>query len=123
MLLGISSCLEHKSPAEWAAKHKALGLKCVNFPVDYLAGEETYMAYKEEADKAGLVIAEVGVWRNTLAADPAERAKWIDYAIGQLRMADQIGAICCVMWWVRLMVLAGMAAIVRILVQSSGRWL
>lgn len=96
MLLGISSRLEHNSPQEWAAKHKALGLQCVNFPVDYLSGEETYMAYKAEADKAGLVIAEVGVWRNTLAADPIERAKWIDYAIGQLRMADQIGAICCV---------------------------
>ena len=96
MLLGISSRLEHSTPQVWAAKHKALGLKCVNFPVDYLVGEETYMAYKAEADKAGLVIAEVGVWRNTLAADPVERAKWIDYAVGQLRMADQIGAICCV---------------------------
>lgn len=96
MLLGISSCLDHKSPADWAAKHKSLGLKSINFPVDYLAGEKTYMAYKDEAEKAGLVIAEVGVWRNTLAADPAERAKWIDYAIGQLKMADQIGARCCV---------------------------
>lgn len=96
MILGISSRLEHKTPEEWAAKHKALGLKCVNFPVDYLSGEETYMAYKREADKAGLMIAEVGVWRNTLAADPAERSKWIDYAIGQLRMAEQIGAACCV---------------------------
>lgn len=96
MYLGISSRLEHSSPEEWAAKHAALGLKCVNFPVDYLAGEDIYMAYKEAADKAGLVIAEVGVWRNTLAADPAERAKWIDYAVNQLRMADRIGAICCV---------------------------
>lgn len=96
MLLGVSSRLEHTDPKDWAAKHKALGLKCVNFPVDYLAGEDVYMAYKHAADEAGLVIAEVGVWRNTLAADPAERAQWIDYAIGQLRMADQIGAICCV---------------------------
>ena len=54
------------------------------------------MAYKEAADKAGLVIAEVGIWRNTLAAVPEERAHWIDYAINQLRMADRIGAICCV---------------------------
>lgn len=96
MYLGVSSCLEHKSPEEWALKHKSLGLRCVNFPVDYLAGEETYMAYKEAADRAGLLIAEVGVWRNTLAADPVERAKWIDYAIAQLRMADRIGAVCCV---------------------------
>ncbi len=96
MLLGISSSLEHKSPEDWAAKHVALGLKSINFPVDYLAGERTYMAYKEAAEKAGLVIAEVGVWRNTLAADPEERRKWIDYAVGQLRMADKIGARCCV---------------------------
>lgn len=96
MLLGISSRLEHSSPADWAAKHKDLGLKCVNFPVDYLAGEDVYMAYKDAADKAGLIIAEVGVWRNTLAADSGERAHWIDYAINQLRMAERIGAICCV---------------------------
>lgn len=96
MYLGISSCLEHTSPKDWAAKHKGLGLKCVNFPVDYLAGEETYMAYKEAADEAGLLIAEVGVWRNTLASDMAERAKWIDYAVNQVRMADRIGAKCCV---------------------------
>lgn len=67
-----------------------------HFPVDYLAGEDVYMAYKKAADDAGLVIAEVGVWRNTLAADPAEREKWIEYAIGQLKMAEKIGAICCV---------------------------
>lgn len=96
MNLGVSSRLEHSTPDEWAAKHKALGLKCVNFPVDYLAGEDVYMAYKQAADRASLQIAEVGVWRNTLAADPAERAKWIDYAVGQLRMADRIGATCCV---------------------------
>ncbi|MDO4957428.1 MAG: TIM barrel protein [Bacteroidales bacterium] len=96
MQLGISSCLEHKSPEEWALKHKSLGLKCVNFPVDYLAGEDTYMAYKKAADDAGLQIAEVGIWRNTLAADKEERKKWINYAIEQLKMADRIGSICCV---------------------------
>lgn len=96
MYLGISSSLEHSSPQEWAAKHVALGLKSVVFPVDYLAGEETIEAYMKEAEKVGLTIAEVGVWRNTLAADPDEREKWIEYAIGQLRMADRIGARCCV---------------------------
>ena len=96
ILLGVSSSLQHSSPQEWAAKHVELGLKCVNFPVDYLAGEDVYMAYKQAADEAGLVIAEVGVWRNTLAADPDEREKWIEYAIGQLKMAEKIGAVCCV---------------------------
>lgn len=96
MYLGISSSLQHTTPKDWAAKHKALGLKAINFPVSYLEGEDKYMAYKKAADAAGLSIAEVGIWRNTLAADPAEREKWIQYAIGQLQMAEQIGATCCV---------------------------
>ena len=96
MYLGISSSLEHGSPEEWANKHRALGLKTVVFPVCCDDGEETIVAYKKAADEAGLTIAEVGVWRNTLAADPDERKRWIDYAIRQFRMADAIGAACCV---------------------------
>ena len=96
MILGTSSPLQHTTPEDWAAKHKALGLKAINFPVNFLEGEEKYMAYKKAADAAGLSISEVGIWRNTLAADPEERAKWINYAIGQLQMAEEIGATCCV---------------------------
>ncbi|MBO7613813.1 MAG: sugar phosphate isomerase/epimerase [Treponema sp.] len=96
MYLGISSSLKHKNPEDWAAKHKALGLKTVNFPVDCTASEEKIMAYKKAADEAGLTIAEVGIWRNTLAADLTERQHWIDYAVEQLKMADRIGARCCV---------------------------
>ncbi|MBO7140925.1 MAG: sugar phosphate isomerase/epimerase [Prevotella sp.] len=96
MYLGISSSLEHVSPKEWAEKHKALGLQTVNFPVSCDEDAEIIMAYKNAADEAGLTIAEVGVWRNTLAADPNERRCWIDYAVRQLRMADAIGAACCV---------------------------
>lgn len=58
MLLGISSQLEHADPQDWAAKHVALGLKSVNFPVSCTDGEEKFMAYKKAADDAGLVIAE-----------------------------------------------------------------
>lgn len=96
MILGTSSPLQHNSPKEWASKHAALGLKAINFPVDYTAGEKVYMEYKEAAEKYGLIIAEVGVWKNTLAKDFAERQKWINYAIEQLKMADKIEAICCV---------------------------
>jgi sugar phosphate isomerase/epimerase len=96
MYLGISSSLEHSSPKEWAMKHKALGLQAVVFPVSSGDGEETVMAYKKAADDAGLTIAEVGVWRNTLAANGDERRQWTDYAVNQLRMADAIGAACCV---------------------------
>jgi sugar phosphate isomerase/epimerase len=96
MKLGISSRLEHTTPQDWASKHKALGLESVVFPVSCLDGEDCVMAYKKAADDAGLIVAEVGIWRNTLAADPQERRQWIDYSIQQLRMADEIGANCCV---------------------------
>ena len=96
MYLGISSSLKHGSPEEWASKHKALGLETVVFPVSCDDGEDSIIAYKKAADEAGLTIAEVGVWRNTLATDPDERKHWIEYAINQLRMADAIGATCCV---------------------------
>lgn len=96
MKLGISSRLEHTTPQDWASRHKALGLESVVFPVSCLDGEDCVMAYKKAADDAGLIVAEVGIWRNTLAADPQERRQWIDYSILQLRMADEIGAKCCV---------------------------
>ncbi len=96
MLLGVSSALEHKTPQEWAARHKLLGLGCVNFPICCTDGADKIEAYANAARDAGLLIAEVGIWRNTLAADPDERKRLIDYAIEQLRMADAIGASCCV---------------------------
>ena len=96
MYLGISSALKHGSPEEWASKHKALGLETVVFPVSCEEGEDAIMDYKKAADEAGLTIAEVGIWRNTLASAPDERKRWINYAIQQLRMADAIGAACCV---------------------------
>ena len=42
------------------------------------------------------MIAEVGIWRNALSPDPNERRKNMDYCVEQLRMADFIGAKCCV---------------------------
>lgn len=96
MELGISSPLSHRTPEEWAAKHKALGLRTVVFPLSCLDGEERIAAYRAAAAHAGLSVAEVGVWRNTLAAEPQERKRHIDYAIGQLRLAEALGAACCV---------------------------
>lgn len=96
MILGTSSSLNHSSAKQWAENHAKLGLKAINFPVDFTVGKEKYMAYKNAADEQNLIIAEVGVWKNTLAKDKNERQKWIEYAINQLKMADEIGAVCCV---------------------------
>ncbi len=96
MILGLSSSLSCRSPEEWAGKHRELGCGAVVFPLDCSAPEAEIEAFREAAEQEGLVIAEVGVWKNVLAADREERARAVDYAVRQLQMADKIGARCCV---------------------------
>ena len=96
MRLGTSSPLAHTSPEEWAENQIKLGCRCINFPLNCNDPEEKIIAYRDAAVKNGLLIAEVGIWRNALASDPDERRKNMDYCIGMLRLADFLGARCAV---------------------------
>ena len=96
MRLGTSSPLRHSSPEEWANKQLDLGCSTVVFPVQSNEPEEKIIAYKDAAEKAGITIAEVGIWRNALAADEDERKANMDYCVEQLRLADFLGARCAV---------------------------
>lgn len=96
MRLGISSPLYGLNPKEWAAKLVTMGCKSVVFPVDCTADPELIDAYVAEADAHDLLIAEVGVWRNALSEIKHEADANMDYTIEQLRLADRIGARCCV---------------------------
>ena len=96
MRLGTSSGLKHATAREWAENQVKLGCTAVVFPVQSNEPETKIIEYKEAAEKAGLMIAEVGIWRNALAADPDERAGNMDYCVNQLRLADFLGARCCV---------------------------
>lgn len=96
MKLGVSSALSHHSPSDWAKKHRQLGLDVINFPLTCDAPSKVLTAYAKAAQTEGLSIAEVGVWRNPLALDPEERQAAIAYTIGQLELAEQLGARCCV---------------------------
>lgn len=96
MLLGLNTTISHTSPADWARRNKELGCGAVVLPVDYRAGHAKYMEYADAAKEQELVIAEVGIWKNMLAADADERREAMEYSIGQLAMAEEIGARCCV---------------------------
>ena len=96
MRLGISSPLTHADPAEWARRHKSLGLEVINFPLNCESDPALIDAYAKEAAANGLTIAEVGVWKNAMAVDQEEREKALRFAIGQLELADRLGAACCV---------------------------
>lgn len=96
MRLGIAMALKHDTPQEWAEKHHRLGLRAVVFPLNHTAPEKQIDAYAGACRDYGLTIAEVGVWKNPMSPDPAERKKNIEYCKNQLRLADRIGANCCV---------------------------
>ncbi len=96
MRLGTSSPLKHNSPEEWAENQVRLGCSTVVFPVQSNESEQKIIAYKEAAEKAGLTIAEVGIWRNALTANPDERKANMDYCVNQLRLADFLNARCAV---------------------------
>ena len=96
MRLGTSSPLDHHTPWEWTENQMKLGCSTVVFPVQSNEPEKKIIEYKEAADKAGLTIAEIGIWRNALAQDAGERKANMDYCIEQLRLADYVGARCCV---------------------------
>ncbi len=96
MRLGTSSALKHGSPEEWAENQVRLGCRTVVFPVQSDEPEQKITAYKEAADRAGLTIAEVGIWRNALDADSGKRTANMDYCVEQLRLADYVGARCAV---------------------------
>lgn len=96
MRLGLSSALQHETPEEWAAQMKGLGCGAVVFPVDYTAPDHVIADYADAAHRHDLVIAEVGIWKNVFAVNEQERREARERAVGQLRLADEIGALCCV---------------------------
>lgn len=96
MLLGISANRAHKTPEEWADKHRALGCKTVVFPVNSAESDAAIFAYADAAKNAELTIAEVGVWTNPVAADLDVRKKNLEYCINQLKLAEAVKARCCV---------------------------
>lgn len=96
MRLGTSSPLKHNSPEEWASNQVKLGCSAVVFPVQSNEPEQKIIAYKDAAEKAGLTIAEVGIWKNALSSDPVERKATMDYCVNQLRLADFLSARCAV---------------------------
>lgn len=96
MKLGVMTDLGAASAVEWARLQKELGCEAVSFPLNCEADSKTIEEYQNAANENGLLIAEVGVWRNTLAADKTERNAMIDYAVKQLLLAEKIGANCCV---------------------------
>lgn len=83
-------------PAEWARAVKNLGYSAAYCPVQPGAPEELIRAYRTEAGRSNIIIAEVGVWNNMLHDDEKLRKENLKKNMEALHLADQIGAGCCV---------------------------
>lgn len=83
-------------PAEWVKAVKSLRYTSAYCPVQPGAPSELIKAFRDEAKKSDIIIAEVGAWNNTLDLDENKRLEAIKKNIDALRLADEIGARCCV---------------------------
>jgi sugar phosphate isomerase/epimerase len=96
MRLGGQVFPERNEPEWWAAAHAEMGYRAAVFPVRHDAGGDVIDAYARAAEKAGLVIAEVGAWSNPISPDEKARREAIEYCKNQLALADRVGARVCV---------------------------
>lgn len=96
MLLGGTVEGRWATPREWEALLVKSRFKAVTAPFNCLTPRDEIDAYREICDRHGVLIAEIGVWRNLFDPDPGRAAEALDYARGQLALADEIGVECCV---------------------------
>ena len=88
--------VDKKDPEAWALAHRKLGYGAAYCPVNADADESTCRAYADAARRQNVVIAEVGAWSNPISPDTEQARKAVEYCIGQLQLAERIGAHCCV---------------------------
>ena len=96
MLLGGTVAGSYKNPEEWEALLARSRFKAVTAPFNCLTPRAEAEAYAVAARRHGVVIAEVGVWKNLFDPDPEAARAALDYAKGQLALAEEFGVACCV---------------------------
>jgi len=97
MRLGGPVMDDYDGPDEWVSALDDHGYAATSSPVGPDADDETVRAYREAADAADIAIAEVGAWGyNPLSTDAETRREAVAACKRHLRLADDIGARCCV---------------------------
>ena len=96
MLLGGTVAGRWTTPEEWEALLIRSRFKAITAPFDCRTDPDTIAAYRRICERHGVAIAEIGVWKNLFDPDPKRAAEALDYAKGQLALADAVGIPCCV---------------------------
>ena len=88
--------LKSDDPAELAAEHRRLGYSAAYCPPAKVSETERVRAIEKAFRDAGVVISEVGAWKNMLDPDSAKRRENLTYVTERCALADAVGARCCV---------------------------
>ena len=96
MRLGGPVYTQNANPDEWIQALKKNGYRAAYCPIRADAGREEVNAYRQAAQQADIVIAEVGIWDNLLARDEEKARQALENNQRLLALADEIGAKCCV---------------------------
>src|SRR5689334_912276 len=88
--------LKSNDPAELAAEHRRLGYSAAYCPPAKVSETERVRAIEKAFHDAGVVISEVGAWKNMLDPDSAKRRENLAYVTERCALADAVGARCCV---------------------------
>ena len=70
--------------------------RAVTAPFNWHTPKAEVEEYFDICHRRDVLIAEIGVWKNLFDPDPARAAEAMDYAMGQLALADEAGIPCCV---------------------------
>jgi len=95
MRLGAPLSGKWTNPDEWVQLVQASGYTAAYCPVGP-GPDDNAAAYAQAAQKAGIVIAEVGAWSNPIDCDPAKARAAITHCQKSLDLAERIAARCCV---------------------------
>ena len=87
---------EYENPESWVKAVKKLKYGAAYCPVGEKTADDVVRAYEKAAQKANIIISEVGVWNNPLDPDEKIRKEAFKKCCTRLDLADRIGARCCV---------------------------
>ncbi len=87
---------EQQTPAAWIQAHRMRGYRAAYCPLPIGTPDARIADYRRAAADADLLIAEVGAWSSPVSLDPQTRADALQKCKGALRLAEAIGARCCV---------------------------
>ena len=85
-----------ETPKEWERLLVESRFRAVTAPFNCYTPKAEVEQYLDICRRRDVLIAEIGVWKNLFDPDPARAAEAMEYAVGQLALADDTGIPCCV---------------------------